>query len=1373
MREKNTNAMAMAIVLIALGILFMIGIPFAVVMKVEKRMRSNALLNTKARFAAEGILDYAVSRLTKTCDHHERYTAQDALWKTPDYDSPQEYDVALSVPGKNLADPKGDFWSVSVEDEQGKISANSASPWLLGNLIGSAIIKETAQPYDSVILVDSTFSFADESGYLWIEGELIFYEKKAPDRFTGCRRGMYRESPRFIEPQILKPGMLIIDARAHRICSHRISRKPNSFVPYRTLEEIRQIADLSAYTIDASLFAKIEPFLTVYPFYHAFVHPQTLGNDLPEKNVEAGKGSVLKVTDTSSYRPGMTIRIKQGEQESYAMIVRSLPGQIRLDTQIKESFQQNRAVVSVLDSQPIHINTAHPKVLYALFKGLQAGNSYLDAKEAGILASSIFGYRQEGNFFKSHGNLYEFLHALKESLQQSQTKDDTGQPALNFQEIQTILSQACCVSGYRGRFEGISRFEGLPAPDREKQFDTYPLASLVYRNQDTYTLQSTAILHDMQSIPLTQYSIKRMVTVAPLSSQLWRLESQKDFEEQRQRFSSYRIMTRPNLVQPFIVFPESNPEHSETGLLLDTVSLYVPRSPQGSVRSQYHPWNDTFDGAICPGPNPPTLKSMANGKEIVPGSMSFWFYPLSKSKSYTVFDMGKGEREDRVTLLYENDSWVLTLSDASLDKKALEISVPMDLEEKWYHIIAAWYSTSPGGLSLWIDGEPKGESYYLLGKSSFKAALSENITKESKRIPLDDTAGLSAEGVIQIGEEAIEYSQVIGNNLIVRERYENYNAQGLQRGARGTIASDHAKGVMVYPFGYTEYLASNLFPAAEIRHDLPEGGNLYSKLEKDLAAKDEQIPARTKDFPPKGFVLILHQSKDKKILHEIVKYDKSNDGSFSDCQRGQFSTTAQAFPLENTYIFPISMMLDSHKEYKEEGFVQVDNEWISYEKKEEDQSTLVFKIQFSDQALREWISQISKGKKYQPEYRGVCGTQSARHRMGAKAIPVFQTRYSKMGRGDEVTLIPEDKPQQKELHEINWAYGRYAALKSDVKAKYSPPTRFLKFPSGELPSTIYPCLWGKNITKGNSGSFLLDELHFVQARYRPKCFLTVPLLTENGEMTVNTISEWPSDGGIAKIGDEYIAFSEIENNRLYPPHRGFLKSQKGIYDIGTPVYYFFSLPSTTLEKSITPYASSISVKNTQDFTLEGYIRIEDEILSYTSKSLDRFIMPEDKEEKSLLRGSFGTTPIAHLTGDVAYAFPARYWDRNLKGYDGSHGAYFEAARYAPGALWKKISWTEKNPSSTYLGITIKVRGNGKPDWDTKPTNTEGQIFKFSDPKAENLLNIKADYLEIRVYFPYKRDAYSKGYWARQAMLKSLFIEYEQPLRTWENLNQNQ
>lgn len=1367
--------MAMAIVLISLGILFMIAIPFATMMKVEKRMRSNALWNVKAKLAAEGILDYSVSRLTKTCDHNERYTEQEALWKTPDYDSPKEYDIAFAIPDKNLSNPRGDFWSVSVEDEQGKIHINSASPWLLGNVIGSAIIKEPVQPYDSIIIVDSTFAFSEASGYLWVEGELISYEKKAPDRFTGCRRGLYRESPRFIEPQSLKPGMLVVDARAHRICSHRISRVSNAFVPYRTLEEIRQIGDLSAYTIDASIFSKIEPFLTVYPLYNAFIHEQILENDLPHKGADETKGSMLKIQNSSMYRPGMTIRIKQGNQEVYAMVIRTLPGQIEIDSQIKEAFLAKKAIVSILDAQPVHINTAHPKTLYSIFKGIQAGTSFLDAKEAGILATSIFGHRQEGGIFKSHADLSSFLQELRESLQKNQTMDSNGQSALNYQEINAILSQAYCTTGYKGRFSGIARFEGTTLPDKEKQAESYPMASLVYRNQDTYTLYATAILHDAQSIPLGQNSIKRIATVSPLESQLWRLESQKDFEEQRQRFSSYRIITKPNLLQPFLSFPESNPENPKTGIALDAVSLYPPRSPQGSVNSQYYTWDNTLEGIVCPKDPPPSLKFQMKDREIVPGSLSFWFYPLARNKQYIVFDMGKGEWEDRICLSYQNNAWTLILSDASMEEKALQIHYPFDMEEKWYHIIAAWYSTNPGGASLWINGEPKGEFQYLAGKSVFKATLAENITKESKRIAITDTNGLESEGVVQIGEEAIEYSQIIGNNLIVRERYENYNAQKLQRGARSTIASEHSKGVMVNPFGYTEYLRTKIFPAADLHHDLPEGGNLYSKLSKELGLKENKILANTKDFPPRGFVLVVHQSKEKKILHEIIKYGSTEGGSFSDCDRNQFSTKMQVFPIEDTYIFPISMILSNHKEYEKEGIVQIDNEWLSYEKKEEDQSTLVFKIYFSDQTLKEWISYISKGKKYQPEYRGVCGTQSSKHTYGTKVMPVFQTQGSKMGKLDQVTLIPGSKPDQKELHEVNWAYSRYAALKSDVKEAYSPDsqTRFVKFPSGELPGSNLTCLWGKSIAKASSASFLLDELQFSQAKSRSKCFLTAPVLNENSEINVNTIAEWPLDGGIAKIGDEYIAFSELENNRFLPPHRGFLKTTQGIYEAGTPVYCFFSLPATSLDKDMTPYASKLFVKNTHDFYKEGYLRIDDEILSYTSKTSDSFSMPEDKEDKGLLRGSFGSKPIAHLVSEVAYAFPTRYWDRNLKGHDGPEGAYFEAAKHAPGAFWKRVVWKEENPNPNYLGITVKVRANGKPEWDTKPTNKEGSIFEFTNPKEENRLEIEADFLEIRIYFPYKKEAFAKGQWTQQAMLKSLFVEYQQPPRTWENINQKE
>ncbi len=1373
----NTSGVALMMVLIVLAILVLLAIPFSGSMRISSRTSRNILAQTQAQLAAQGIAEYAVGKLSQSCDTLERYANQPKLYKTPDYDSPEEYQVTIDFPGLNITNPRGHIWSLHVQDEQGKINLNSVTPWILGNLIGSSMVSQITQPQEETIMVDTTIAFPPNGGMLWANGELISYQKALPDRFLECKRGLYRNSPRFTQPKTLLPGMLIIDARAYRICKHRLIQQEGKFTPYKTLEEIRQIADLGAYSIDVYLYNKISPFLTVHSSRDqepGWIHEQIILQDLPS-SMDPEKSESVRVSDSSIFYPGQTVRIQQiasnGEKtQEYAMVLEVQGQSIILDSHFTKKFEKNIATISILQSHPININSASPKVLYSIWKGLGSpGNpNVLDIKEADILASSVAANRKEGGFFKSISDFQNFLKNIQQQANTDKVLDFYKRLAFDNTEINAIIIAANVGENIRPRFVGISapcQYEGI--------WPIWPPnVPLEYRNYDTYTLETSAIIGNDSGAPLAQSNFRQIVRVAPHQPLRWRIESQKDFAWYLQRLSGYRVITWPNLLVPAEVFPENNPENPDVAISLDTVPLY-PSTPQGMFSSQYFPWNNTYEGITVPGGNEPKiiLSSATNG-EIAPGSISFWFHPNKRQNSFTIFDRGISEWQDRMALLYNRGELSFIVADTTYQKKAAEVWAEIELEPRWYHIQVGWHSTSAGGLDLWIDGQSKGKFCYRSQNLRQKATLSKTITNKDTRIPISDASGLDSEGVVKIGDEVIEYSNISGNTLIVREKYPNYLLEKIQRGARGTLAKDHPQGAWVMEFGYTDPLRSKVFPASTLSSKVWESGGLSTKLSSDLAINSQNINASTQNFPPTGIILLASINKmTNQLTKEIVKYDDTTGTNFQNCKRGLYNTKAAEFPAADTLIFPISIMLKDTKEYPNDGMVQIDREWVAYEEKYNER-ILLLSSNISDETVREWIKETQAGRKYAQDFRAKCFTISDQHGYGTKVFPVFQTQKAWLGKYDEVTIVSGKNPQQRQSNQIAWASGQWASFLSDVDEIYYPDsgTRILKFPSGELPiqTENIPLTWGKS----NSEAFILDELKIVQNLRRSEYLLAKQLLSTEEELYINNSVGLIQDAGIWKIGDEYIGYQEIVDNHCENVIRGFAKSSKGIYSYATQMYPVFYLPVTYLRDSITASASVVPLNNAQDFSTEGYIICEDEIISYTDKSAGtNLIMPTNEQvttnKLGLLRGMYGTKAASHAAGCLITTFPVRYWDRYLSGFDSSKSAYFECAKTAPGAFWKKLTWKEENPSPKYLQTVIRARFDGQPSWYTTPTNLPGGIYEFTQYDGTNLLHCSGDTLEIRVYFRYKSNAYSEGAWKEKTKIKSIFVEYLQPTQILE------
>jgi|GEM_PF-3428362 len=152
-RKGSQRAFALLLVVLILMGMLIIGVPFAVSMRLSSNRSRTTLANAHARFAAEGAYNHAIACLMRTQEQHDVWPRTDSsFYESHALDIPAELRVTFEPdPGDELdieymqeldltgeletRNPRGLIWSVEIEDEQGKINLNSASHSLLKNIL--------------------------------------------------------------------------------------------------------------------------------------------------------------------------------------------------------------------------------------------------------------------------------------------------------------------------------------------------------------------------------------------------------------------------------------------------------------------------------------------------------------------------------------------------------------------------------------------------------------------------------------------------------------------------------------------------------------------------------------------------------------------------------------------------------------------------------------------------------------------------------------------------------------------------------------------------------------------------------------------------------------------------------------------------------------------------------------------------------------------------------------------------------------------------------------------------------------------------------------------------------------------------------------
>lgn len=214
----------------------------------------------------------------------------------------------------------------------------------------------------------------------------------------------------------------------------------------------------------------------------------------------------------------------------------------------------------------------------------------------------------------------------------------------------------------------------------------------------------------------------------------------------------------------------------------------------------------------------------------------------------------------------------------------------------------------------------------------------------------------------------------------------------------------------------------------------------------------------------------------------------------------------------------------------------------------------------------------------------------------------------------------------------------------------------------------------------------------------------------------------------------------------------------------------------------TPSSSLRAFGNNEGYLVvdDGIATTADEIIAHTGVSGNGFgLFRDDRSGKAIFRGRFGTGEMVSPDSPPPRGTPvielmARNHDRFQYMADSKDLQYFERAWTKPGTMWDRIGWEVEQTTrgATPAFVQVYARFDGKPSWDSEPTNSPGGLYRFDQPDADNLLGQYGDSLEVRVYFYHQRGAYgrnsSSGQWSDEwkhlPVLKNLEIEHRKEWR---------
>jgi len=380
----SERGLALIAVLVALGILLGLAIPFLLSMGHGQSAAVLRVDEMQAELSSASVRDLLLDRASQS------HTAVD---QTPRFDSAAEFPDRLELPDalQAFTDRGRQLLAGEVEDAQRRINLNTASPLVLGNLLGLVARLAEAAPADAERLVLDDAGSLPETGIVVVDRELIRYGRRTDRELLDLQRGLRAEEG-FVGPQghDLPAEMLVLDYRCVLAVTYPFCEahegKRDQHTPYRAVSELTRLSTTPFGGFTLRELDVLERCCTV-----ASVHEvgDTVGK--PERVFDILDGVTLRVRSASFLGGGTIVRVRKttdppgsGEYNLVWSVEApsggstgtvNLPRQwfVNLLRPLLSTYEPIATVVEPLVPQPVNVNTASRDVLVASLVNLRQG----------------------------------------------------------------------------------------------------------------------------------------------------------------------------------------------------------------------------------------------------------------------------------------------------------------------------------------------------------------------------------------------------------------------------------------------------------------------------------------------------------------------------------------------------------------------------------------------------------------------------------------------------------------------------------------------------------------------------------------------------------------------------------------------------------------------------------------------------------------------------------------------------------------------------------------------------------------------------------------------------------------------------------------
>jgi hypothetical protein len=851
--ERGIALLSVVMVLVAL---ILIAIPFAISMKGGRDRTHATVERQRAAHEAEQIVRAVASWLHLTHpayetrvgkDGEENYDSLDEVTPPASYRQtieglwPRSTNEAIGARAPSISDPRGSIWTWRVTDQNALVNPNGASPYLVANLLGAALLSEDLDASATTIAVvpDTVASlaapgaspFRKDGGFVRIGREVVRYASFDPmTGFKGCERGALRGGPIGENGSASehKKGAPVLDYAAWKIATHLVAARPGELTGFRTLEDLRSIRLWGdGGDVETERLQPLLPFLTLWSrrvTAETFLAGQTIMNALPEG--AAGDGEILRLRDKASVgghtaylNPGTHVRLFDGDVTHYDVVAvagdekgKEFGTAVTLSGRLPEgvTFEGGRATVSPLAPFPVNLNTAPREVLVACF-------SNLHLRDAGEREQIVTPK-------KAHEVVDLLLQERAQPLSiesSSEGKDRVAGPFRDARDFGKFLERLEKQQKLTFQQRKALYVNAVNPHDDSLAFGTAPFC---YRTLDVYAIEARAIVNDSSGEKAAEAARREVVQIGADAATEWTLDTQGEFEEGLSLGSGGKFITtypnnasfvsdrdahveprrRPEQAITNGIYPEREPSRDD-GVRLEAARIRLPGATFRDHQDKAFAadgWSTQLSGAFSiPVKGPKGLRGDdAQDPYVHPFSLSFWWRPHEDS-NWFAFDTGKDEFQNRIALFVRDGDQgrelVFRVCDGTIQKAGAEITVPLTQlaysPETWYHLHVSARGCDPTQMELLVDG-------IAMGKRRGVGYLSSGLSTTQTDIGVEPTAGFDAEnGALLIGDEIVEY--------------ESFGVDGFskcRRGRRGTTARDWPEGTAVVQAGYSHPLLLEL-----------------------------------------------------------------------------------------------------------------------------------------------------------------------------------------------------------------------------------------------------------------------------------------------------------------------------------------------------------------------------------------------------------------------------------------------------------------------------------------------------------------------------------------------------------------------------------